>query len=58
MCDNLEEGKTEYSKKEDNKRKKAKHSNLDDNQKDQFRKYEKGVKKVIHVNLMMKKKSI
>ena len=40
MRDDLEEEKKkEYSKKEDNKRKKAKHDNLDDNQKDQLRKY-------------------
>ena len=35
--------KKNFSKKEDNKRKKAKPDNLDNNKKDQLRKYEKGL---------------
>ena len=38
-------------KKEDNKRKKEKHDNLDDNKKEELRKYEKEGKKVMRDNL-------
>ena len=38
-------------KKEDNKRKKAKHDNLVDNEKEQLRKYEKEGKNVLRHNL-------
>ena len=41
MPDNLEEGKKEYSRKMDNKRKKAKRDDLDDNHIKQLRIYEK-----------------
>ena len=37
-------------------RKKAKHDNLDDNQKEQLRQYEKKMKKVMHVNFDEEKK--
>ena len=44
-------------KKEDNKRKKDKHDNLGDNEKEQLRKYEKEGKKVMHdITLMILKK--
>ena len=41
MCDNINDGKKEHLKKEDNKRKKMKRGNLDNNDKVQLRKYEK-----------------
>ena len=50
--------KKEYSKNEDNKSKNAKRGNLDDDQKDHFRKYTKGIKKVMRVNFDDKKLKI
>ena len=40
----------------DNKRKKAKHDNLDDSEKEQLRKYEKEGKKVVRYNVNDEKK--
>ena len=45
-------------KKQDNKRKKEKHDNLGDNEKEQLRKYQKKGKKVMHDNLDDEKRSI
>ena len=56
MRDNLEEEKKRILDKKDNKRKRAKLHNLDDNQKEQLRKYEKGVKKVMRLNTDDEKK--
>ena len=50
--------KKNIKKKEDNKRKKAKRDNLDDIEKEQLRKYEKEVKKVLRHSLGDKKRSI
>ena len=56
MHNNLEkEKKKEYSKNEDNKSKNAKRGNHDDDKKDQLRKYEKVIKKVMRVNFDDKK---
>ena len=52
----MRRGRNKNIKKEDNKRKKGKRDSLDYNQKEQFRNYEKGVKKVIRVNLDDEKK--
>ena len=48
--------KKNIKKKEDNKRKKAKHDNLDDNQKEKLKQYKKWVKKVMCVNFNDEKK--
>ena len=48
--------KNDMQKKEDSKRKKAQRDNLDDSKKEKLRKYEKGVKEVMHVNFDVKKK--
>ena len=44
-------------KKEDNKRKKIKHGNLNDNEKEQLMKYEKKERKVCVITLMKNKKN-
>ena len=51
MRANLAEETKEYSKNEDNKRKKAKRDNLDGSEKEQLRKYEKEGKKVVRRDL-------
>ena len=54
MCDNLDGEKKDHLK-EDNKRKRKKHDNLDDDEKEKLRKYEKKGKKVMRDNLDEKK---
>ena len=53
---NYDEEKKEYIKREDSKRKKEKHDNLNEVERKQLRKYEKEAKKVICDNLDDEKK--
>ena len=57
MRDNLDDIEKEKMKKEDNKRRNEKRGNLNDNEKEQLRKYEKEGKKVnVITSMIMKKK--
>ena len=54
---NYDEEKKEYIKREDSKRKKEKHDNLNEVERKQLRKYEKEAKKLYVIILMMKKRN-
>ena len=57
MRDNLDDIEKEKMKKENNKRRNEKRGNLNDNEKEQLRKYEKEGKKVnVITSMIMKKK--
>ena len=52
------QGRKKYLRKQNNKRKKANHDNLDNNKTEQLRRYEKEVKRVVCINFSDEKKSI